>query len=410
MVFHVDVNSAFLSWTATEMVKRGEPDLRLVPSCIGGDPSSRTSIVAAKSIPAKQYGITTGEPVSMALRKCPHLIVARSDFDLYVKCSKAFKAICAEYTPVMESFSIDEVFLDMSGMENIYPDRVKTAHEIKDRIRQELGFTVNVGIGENKVCAKMASDFEKPDRVHTLYRDEIPVKMWKLPVRELFTCGKSSAQKLQSAGIRTIGQLANAKEELLIRLLGEKQGLHLKQYANGIDNSPVTNQIDDAKSYSAETTVDDNLSDLESINHILLAQADIVAARMRADDGKCSCVGVNYRTIEFRNKSHQRKLSEPTNLTAVIYETAKQLVKESWFGEPLRLVGLTLMDIHREEYEQISLFRDEKKEKLKMLDAALDSIRERYGNESIQRASTVQMNRKINRKYQAEQKNDRKLD
>lgn len=404
MIFHIDVNSAFLSWTAVKLLEQGQPDLRLVPSCIGGDPSSRISIVTAKSIPAKKYGIRTGEPVSMALRKCPQLIVVPSDFDLYVRCSKAFKAICEEYTPVMESFSIDEVFLDMNGMENIYPDLVKTAYEIKDRIREELGFTVNVGIGENKVCAKMASDFEKPDRVHTLYKEEISKKLWPLPVGELFTCGKASAQKLQRAGLRTIGALAGADEELLIRLLGEKQGIQLRRYANGMDDTKVTNCVEAAKSYSAETTVEEDLTDLESITHILLAQADVVAARMRADGKKCKRVGITFRTSMFQNHSHQRKLPEPTDLTGEIYEQACRLMKECWRGEPLRLVGLALTDIDRGDYQQLSLFTDEKKEKLKRLDAALDSIRKRYGNESVQRAGTVQMSTRINRRHQAEQK------
>lgn len=404
MIFHIDVNSAFLSWTAVKLLGQGQPDLRLVPSCIGGDPASRISIVAAKSIPAKKYGIRTGEPVSMALRKCPQLIVAPSDFELYVQCSRAFKAICKEYTPVMESFSIDEVFLDMNGMENIYPDLLTTAYEIKDRIREELGFTVNVGIGENKVCAKMASDFEKPDRVHTLYKEELSQKLWPLPVGELFTCGKASAQKLQRAGIRTIGALAGADEELLIRLLGEKQGIQLKRYANGIDDTRVKENVEDAKSYSAETTVEEDLTNFEHIAQLLLAQADVVAARMRADGKKCTGVGITFRTALFQNRSHQRKLREPTDLTEEIYAQARQLMKECWRGEPLRLVGMTLMDLTKDDYQQLSLFVDEKKEKLRKLDAALDSIRQRYGNESVRRAGTANLSGRVNRRHQAEQK------
>ena len=203
LIFHVDVNSAFLSWEAAKRVKMGLPDLRDIPSCIGGDPSKRTGIVVAKSIPAKKYGIQTGEPMAMAFRKCPNLVAVPSDFELYDKCSRAFKKICGSYAPVMESFSIDEVFLDMTGTSYIYPDPVATAHELKDKIRTELGFTVNIGISTNKLLAKMASDFEKPDKVHTLFPEEIPVKMWPLPVRELLFLGRSSEKKLQDAGIRT---------------------------------------------------------------------------------------------------------------------------------------------------------------------------------------------------------------
>ena len=177
LIFHVDVNSAFLSWEATRRVKNGEPDLRLIPSCIGGDPESRRGVVLAKSIPAKAFKIKTGEPIAMALRKCPQLVIAKPDFKLYSACSKAFKDICRSYAPVVEEFSIDECFMDMTGTGHTYPDPVALAHTIKNKIRDELGFTVNIGIGRNKLCAKMASDFEKPDKVHTLYPEEIPDKL-----------------------------------------------------------------------------------------------------------------------------------------------------------------------------------------------------------------------------------------
>ena len=222
LIFHVDVNSAFLSWEAVRRIKEGLPDLREIPSCIGGDPQKRTGIVVAKSIPAKKYGIQTGEPVAMALRKCPNLVIVPSDFELYDKCSRAFKAICASFAPVMESFSIDEVFLDMTGTSLIYPDPVAAAHELKDKIHRELGFTVNVGISTNKLLAKMASDFQKPDRVHTLFPDEIPEKMWPLPIRNLLFLGKASEQKLLNQGIRTIGDLAREREANVQLWLGEK--------------------------------------------------------------------------------------------------------------------------------------------------------------------------------------------
>lgn len=403
LIFHIDVNSAFVSWSAVEHLNRGGEDIRLIPSVVGGDPTSRRGIVAAKSIPAKKYGIVTGEPVSLAMRKCPSLVVVNSDFKWYVKCSRAFKAICQEYTPTMQSFSIDEVFLDMSGMHLIYPDPIATAHEIKDRIYNELGFTVNVGIGVNKLCAKMASDFEKPNRVHTLFPDEIQAKMWPLPVGELFSCGKSTALKLKNINIRTIGELANTPVEQLAMLLGERAALHYHRYANGIDDSPVIDEPEDAKGYSAETTVEDDLEDLESINRMLLAQADIVCARMRADDGRCRCVGVTFRNLDFINKSHQRKLKEPTDVTDVIYKVAKELIKESWHGEPLRLIGLSVTDIDRDGMEQLSLFEDSNKEKRKALDSTLDSIRGKYGNAAVQRASTIDTAGKINRKFKAEQ-------
>lgn len=401
-VFHIDVNSAFLSWEASRRVAMGEPDLRLIPSCIGGDPKKRTGIVVAKSIPAKKYGITTGEPMSQALRKCPNLVVVPGDFKLYTKCSKAFKAICQEYTPAMESFSIDEVFLDMTGMELIYPDLIAAAHQIKDRIREELGFTVNVGIGRNKLCAKMASDFEKPDKVHTLFPEEIPEKMWPLDVGELFTCGKSSAERLRKEGIRTIGDLAHADVVFLQRLLGEKSGRHLHLFANGVDDSPVTEEREEAKGYSTETTVEEDLVDLESIHQLMLAQADVLAARLRADGAKCGCVGVTYRTIEWKNRSHQRKLSDPTDVTEEIVKVAGELMEEGWNREPLRLVGIALTEIDRSGMEQMSFFADERQERLKKLDSAIDSIRGRFGNASVQRASVAAFGRNVGRKAKAQ--------
>lgn len=203
LIFHVDVNSAFLSWEAARRVKEGLPDLREIPSCIGGDPKSRRGIVVAKSIPAKSTGSRPGSRWRWRCENVRILSVFREILPLFDRCSRAFKKICASYAPVMESFSIDEVFLDMSGTHLIYPDPVAVAHEIKDKIRDELGFTVNVGIGTNKLLAKMASDFEKPDKVHTLFPSEIPEKMWPLPVRDLLFLGKASEQKLLRAGIKT---------------------------------------------------------------------------------------------------------------------------------------------------------------------------------------------------------------
>lgn len=401
LIFHLDINSAFLSWEATRRVKNGESDLRLVPSVIGGDPNKRTSIVAAKSIPAKKYGINTGEPVSMALRKCPSLIVVESDFHLYMQCSRAFKSICQEYTPCMESYSIDEVFMDMTGMEMLYGEPVALATTIKDRIKNELGFTANIGIGRCKVCAKMASDFEKPDKVHTLFPEEIPVKMWPLPVRELFTCGKASANRLITEGIKTIGDLANTPVEELIPLLGQKAAIHLHEYANGIDNEPVSDEPWDAKGYSAETTSEEDIVDISAIEHILLAQADVVATRIRAEGVRCRCVGIKYRSLDFTNHSHQRKLDNATDITEEIYKIARELILERWKGEPLRLIGLSLTDIDRDGFEQLSFFVDERMEKLKKLDSAMDQIRTKYGNDSVQRASILDISKGVNRKYKA---------
>ena len=407
LIFHIDVNSAFLSWESVRRVKQGLPDLRNVPACIGGDPRKRTGIVVAKSIPAKKYGIQTGEPVAMALRKCPDLVIVKSDFELYIKCSRAFKEICASYAPVMESFSIDEVFLDMTGTSLIYPDPIKTAHEIKDKIRKELGFTVNVGISTNKLLAKMASDFEKPDKVHTLFPDEIPTKMWPLPVRDLLFLGKASEKKLTGAGICTIGDMAHAKEREIQALLGNKAGHQLWQYACGIDDSPVRAQPEEAKGFSVETTFNDDIVSVEQVLPILLEQCDIVATRMRRKEKKCTSVSVTFRTLDFRNKSHQTTLANATDLTDEIYKNAKRLFVESWKGEPLRLIGVALTNLKDESFEQLSLFENnEKKERRRKLDATMDEIRRKYGNDKIKRASIMNSNGGIARKARAQIKNE----
>ena len=409
LIFHVDVNSAFLSWEATKRVKQGLPDLREIPSCIGGDPKKRTGIVVAKSIPAKKYGVQTGEPVGLALQKCPNLVCVPSDFALYDLCSKAFKSICASYAPVMESFSIDEVFLDMTGTGQIYPDPIATACEIKDRIYRELGFTVNVGISTNKLLAKMASDFEKPNKVHTLYPEEVPQKMWPLPVRDLLFLGKASEKKLIQNGIHTIGDLAQANEKEIQMLLGEKSGHQLYLSANGIDDSPVKAQRDEAKGISVETTFDEDIVSYEQIFPILLSQCDIVAARMRREGKKCNCVAVSFRTLEFKNKSHQRKLENPTDVTDEIYQNVKRLFQESWSGQPLRLIGVALTGLTEDSFVQMSLFEDPKKrEQQKKLDEAMDNIRKKFGNDKISRASTMNVSGRIARKAKAQMENGRK--
>lgn len=409
LIFHVDVNSAFLSWEAAKRVKQGLPDLREIPSCIGGDPKKRTGIVVAKSIPAKKYGIQTGEPMGMALQKCPDLVCVPSDFALYDRCSKAFKSICASYAPVMESFSIDEVFLDMTGTGQIYPDPMVTACEIKDRIYRELGFTVNVGISTNKLLAKMASDFEKPNKVHTLYPEEVPQKMWPLPVRDLLFLGKASEKKLVQNGIRTIGDLARANEKEIQMLLGEKAGHQLYLSANGIDDSPVKAQREEAKGISVETTFDEDIVSYEQIFPILLSQCDIVAARMRREGKKCNCVAVSFRTLEFKNKSHQRKLDNPTDVTNEIYQNVRQLFQESWSGQPLRLIGVALTGLTEDDFIQMSLFEDPKKrEQQKKLDEAMDNIRKKFGNDKISRASTMNVSGRIARKAKAQMENSRK--
>lgn len=409
LIFHVDVNSAYLSWEAARRVQNGEEDIRLIPSAIGGDREKRTGVVLAKSIPAKKYGIKTGEPIGMALRKCPDLFLARPDFRLYEKNSKAFMDICREYAPVVEKYSIDECFLDMSGTHRLYPDPVAIAHTIKDKIREELGFTVNVGIGDCKILAKMASDFEKPDKVHTLYRSEISQKMWPLPVRELFTVGASTAEKLEKAKIRTIGDLANSDLSRVQRIVGIKLGQQIWNYANGMDPSPVLSVPEEAKGYSISTTLEDDVVTPQQAHTVLLALTDSVTARMRSDGVKAYCVAVSIRSNDFKTRSHQRKLMDPTDISREVYQISKQLFAELWDGHtPLRLLGISLTDLTHEDTPQLSLFQDENRDKARRLDKAYDAINSKFGADTIKRGSSVQSKLEVGKKYRAQMEQKKK--
>ena len=387
----------------------GEPDLRLIPSAIGGDREKRTGVILAKSIPAKKRGVKTGEPVGMALRKCPELYLARPDFSLYEKCSHAFMDICAEYTPIVEKYSIDECFLDMNGTKNIYPDPIATAHEIKDRIKRELGFTVNVGVGSNKLLAKMASDFEKPDKVHTLFIHEIEQKLWGLPVRELFGIGASTADKLEKACIWKIGDLARLDIGILHSLVGTKMGDYLHSAANGIDNSPVLDHPEKAKGYSNSTTLENDVTSIEEASKILLALADTTASRMRADGARAHCISVTIRGNDFRDRSHQRKLDEATDITTDIFDVCRSLFSELWDRKtPLRLLGVALTNISYGEDVQISLFGDDRKEKARTLDKTVDSIRTKYGSSTIMRGVTYKSSLDVGKKHKAQIENMKK--
>ncbi len=403
LIFHIDVNSAFLSWEAARRVAAGEADIRLIPSAIGGDPKKRTGVIVAKSIPAKKLGVKTGEPVGMALRKCPELFLAKPDFRLYEKSSKAFMDICREYAPAVEKYSIDECFLDMTGTHRVYPDPVAIAHTIKDKIRNELGFTVNVGIGNCKLCAKMASDFEKPDKVHTLYPNEIREKMWPLPVGELFTVGGSTAEKLMKARIRTIGDLAQTDLNKIQKIVGIKMGQQIHAYANGIDDSPVLTEPEEAKGYSNSYTSEENIVTTQQAHKLLLALTDSVTARMRADGAKAYCVAVQIRTLDFKTRSHQRSLFNPTDISKEVYEISKALFAELWDGvSPLRLMGLALTNITKEDTPQLSLFGDEKREKASRIDKATDALNARFGSATIIRGANMHSAPEVGKKHKAQ--------
>jgi len=381
---HIDVNAAFLSWTAVYELQRGATvDLRTIPSAVGGNQAERRGIILAKSIPAKKYGIKTGEVIWQAKQKCPELVIVPPNYPLYVKCSNALFELLQEYSPKVQRFSIDECFLDYTGMEIHFGDPVETAHRIKERIKKELGFTVNLGIGRNKLTAKMASELEKPDKVHTLYPGEIPDKMWPLPVEELFMVGPKTKKKLNDIGVETIGDLANTDPELLKSKL-KSYGILIWQYANGIDNSPVqTGYHLIMKGIGNSTTIKFDVEDRETAYKILLSLVESVAQRLRKARSCCRVVSIEIRNSDLFSYSHQRKLRVPTNVTDEIYEIAKELFDECWRKDKIRGLGVRVSDLCSDEFIQITMFDDADIEKKKALDAVIDKIRERYGNYSI---------------------------
>ena len=371
-IFHIDVNSAFLSWTAVRMLREGSPDLRTVPSVVSGDPSDRRSIVTAASIPAKKLGVKTAAPVSMALRICPDLVIVRGDWEWYKECSEGFISICRRYSPVLQQFSIDECFLDMTNFLD-GQDPVATAVRLKDEIRDTLGFTVNVGVGSNKLLAKMASDFEKPDKVHTRWSEEVPSKMWPLGVRDLLWVGKKTEERLIQNGIRTIGGLAALGMGSLTSLVGTKFALQLHENANGRDDSPVETEMPEAKSISAERTFPKDISDARELDRALFKVAGIVAHRVRKHGFRASCVSVFIKYKDFTVMQRQCTLPEPTDVTALILNGARKMFAEIWNGEtPVRQVGLGVSKLTHDPYVQMSLFEDPRMEYYREWDRAYD--------------------------------------
>ncbi len=396
VIFHVDVNSAYLSWEAVHRLRDlgEETDLRTIPAIIGGDESLRHGIVLAASIPAKRLGIRTAQTVREAVTKCLNLRICRPDHSMYQQYSRAFIEEALNFSPILEQYSVDEAFLDMTETIHAYKSPVEAAYLLKNQIRDKLGFTVNIGIGSNKLLAKMASDFEKPDKVHTLFPEEVPQKMWPLPVRELFLVGKATQKKLEMLGIRTIGELAGLDLSMLKAHVGNKYGQRLYDYARGIDLSPVESQESLNKGYGNSTTLPKDLSDLQEIDHVLISLAETVALRLRKDGVKSSCICVEIKDTGFRRRTHQRKLLVPTDITEEIAQIAKELYRENYKGISVRLLGIRATEISEKEFVQMGMFDQEKREKLERLDRALDEIRGKYGSGAIQRASFLEKNQK----------------
>lgn len=370
------------------MLKNGSKlDIRTVPSVIGGDEKQRKGIVLAKSNPAKKAGIKTGDPLYIARRKVDKLLVVPGSRDKYKEYSDAFYNILCKYSPKIVRYSIDECFMDMSGMELMFGDMVKLAYKIKDEIYNTLGFTVNVGVANTKVCAKMASDFEKPNKVHTLFNYEIKQKMWPLKVDDLFMVGKSSSVKLHELGINTIEDLAKSDINLLIRHF-KSMGKMMKDFANGIDDSLVEENSPKNQGIGHSTTLPEDVDSIVELKKVIRKLSDMVGIRLRKENKYATVVSVQLKNNEFFSYQHQKKLINPISSNEDIYNTSLELLKTMWKGEPIRLVGIRVSDLTDKSYEQISLFEEAgKSNKRDKVQKTLDKINEKYGSNTIKSAA-----------------------
>ena len=392
IIMHIDVNNAFLSWTATKMVKERKKDLRKTYAIIGGDEKQRSGIVLAKSPLAKKKGVVTGETIYNAKKKCPHLEVYPPEFSYYKKMSNALFSLISKYTPDLEKMSIDECFIDYTPIMHIYGNPLKFAYNIKNEIKKTLGFTVNVGIANNKLCAKMASDFSKPDKVHTLFKTEIKTKMWPLPIDELFGVGKKTAIKLKNLNINTIEDLALTDKNKL-KPIFKNMTDDLIDSAWGRGSDIVESSIEPPKGIGNETTLNHNIFSKEELHQYLLALSENVTIRLRKQNKYASVVVVTLKNKYFKRFSHQKKLVNATNITEEVYETAKEVLDEMKVDDGIRLIGVRLDGLKDEVNHQVSLFENlEEREETKNLDKTIDNLKEKYGFKIIKKASLINDN------------------
>ena len=394
IIFHIDVNSAYLSWTAVEQLKNGSAvDLREIPAIIGGDQKSRHGVVLAKSPAAKRYGIRTGEPVANAFRKCPNLAMFPPDHKMYREKSRLLMEYLRTFTKEIQQVSVDECYMDFTSITDRYHSPVDGALEIKDGIKERFGFTVNIGISTNKLLAKMASDFQKPDRIHTLFPEEIQEKMWPLPIGELYMAGRSSVETLKKLEINTIGDLAQADPKL-ISLHLKSHGKMLWEFANGRGTDVVQAEPEKAKGIGNSTTLREDAATEEEAYPVFEELAQSVGRRLKKAGKKAGMVSMEIKYHDFRTVSHQMQLEKPTNDPNLLKETACSLFLEVWSGEPVRLLGIRTSKLTDEsEPEQLSIFDfempKEPDEKHKRLKKAMDELNARFGQGAVVKASLM---------------------
>ncbi len=387
-IFHIDANSAFLSWSAVEKRKQNpDLDLRLIPSAVGGQVHSRKGIVLAASLPAKACGVRTGEPLYLALRKCPNLHIEPPDFHIYEKYSKQMYALCNRFSPDLMKFSIDELFLNYTGLERFWGSPMKGAERIRDTIYKELGFTVNIGISTNNLLAKTASDFEKPNKIHTLYPSELAQKYWPLPIDRMFMVGKSTCARLKKLGIYTIGQLSKTDLSIL-RYHFKTFGLQLYQYANGISTDDFK-PIEVPKSIGCGITTPQDVTTLSEILRVAMALTQKAVHSLRSQKLTCQSVEVSLKRTDFISFSHRCKGDTPLDDFKSIFALVKQAIEEMWANQPLRALSVRLCNIEIDAIMQYTFFGSAKAEQNRALQTAMDQIRAKYGYESITIASIL---------------------
>ena len=386
VILHCDLNCFFAS---VELLRY--PALRDVPVAVCGDPESRHGIVLAKNEAAKQLGVKTAETIWQARQKAPHLITLPPHHGLYREYSRKVNAIYGQYTDLVEPFGIDESWLDITGSMHLFGgDGKAIADQLRERLREELGLTISVGVSFNKIFAKLGSDYRKPDATTVIDRGNWQAIVWPLPVGDLLGVGRSTQKLLRQYGVETIGQLAAFPRQTLETLLG-KHGTQLHDYANGLENSPVRPQheAEPVKSVGNGTTFPQNLTRWEEVRSGLAVLSDSVAGRLRRQGLYCGGVALTIRNAQFRQFSRQVRLDAPTHLQKDIYQTALALARQSWHApDPIRALTVTALYLtdSADSFQQLDLLDGaaaQREEKQERLEQAMDAIRGKYGKGAI---------------------------
>lgn len=363
-----------------------EPALKGKPVLVSGDPSSRHGIVLTASYEARRFGVKTAMPTAQALRLCPQALIVAPNFRLYSFYSKQIMAILNSFTPLVEQYSIDEAWLDVSGCENLFGPADNIAREIKQEIKHQLDLSCSIGIAPSKILAKMASDLEKPDGLVIITADNIASRIWPLAVDKLFGVGPQTTAALNSLGVFTIGDLAGFPVAVLKQRFGA-YGPYLAQLAQGQDHSLVDPNPDTAKSIGNSITLPQDAETAAEIETILLALAEEVGTRLRRRNLKGSTITVSVKTPDFRLITRSRTYPEATNLTETIYRRAGEIYRQHLQGRRVRLVGVTVSNITAAGAgTQLSLFSASEDDKRARLAQTVDQVRARFGDRSLVRA------------------------